>query len=325
MRPALALAAVALAAGACRAEPPEERLVVATVRQPATSLFFVAQGAGCFAAERLAIEESTFELGRDAVTLLRAGGADAAIVFEAPLVRNAFADPRLRVLTALHSSTRNTRLVSRGDRGIGAFSDLRGRRIGVALGTNAEFFVDLALRFGGVAPEQVALLDLPPEASVRALAAGELDAVVLSDPMATRAEAALGAGAVVLPTELYAEFSLLVTRDDVLRGRAPAVDRLLRGLACAERLSATRREEALRHVAPRFPELGAAALRAQVGRVQWGLGLDNVLADMLQREAEWFRAAGAVDGPMPDVDRLVARGPLEAVLPEAVMILGKAP
>jgi hypothetical protein len=32
-----------------------------------------------------------------------------------------------------------------------------------------------------------------------------------------------------------------------------------------------------------------------------------------------------VDGPPLDVDRLVARRPLEQVLPEAVMILGKEP
>lgn len=318
-----ALAAlVALAACGSRADPAgRERLVVADVRQPATALFFLARESGCLDEQGLEIEERTFELGRDALAFMREDRADVAIAFETPTLRAALADPRIRVLTALHTSTRNTRLVARRELGGAGLSGLEGARIGLAWGSNAAFFVDLMLRFAAVPRSAVRLVDLPPEASVAALARGDLDAAVLSDPHAARAEQLLGEEARVLQTELYTEVSLLLTRDDVLRAREGALRKLLRGLACAERLSRERPEESVRLVRPRFPELGEAELRAQLARVQWGLGLDYVLLGVLEDEGAWLRGSGAVAGTRPDLQRLVVPRLLQQVEPDAVMLL----
>lgn len=316
-----ALAIAALAGCGFRSDRDRERLVVATVRQPATALFFVARDSGCFDDERLQVEEQAFELGRDAVSLLRENRADVAIAFETPTLRAAIADERIRVLTTLHKSMRNTRLVARRDSGFTNFSELAGARIGLAQGSNAEFFVDLVLRFGGVPRSGVTIVNLFPEASVAALARGELDAAVLSDPWASRAEQMLGDGARVLQTDLYTEMSLLLTRDDVLRAREGTLRRLVRALACGERVSREHPEEALRRIRARFPELGEGELRAQLSRVQWGLGLDHVLLGVLRDERDWFRDSGGLEGAGPDLQRLLARGLLEDVVPEAVMLL----
>lgn len=321
-RGASAAAALLLALAACsRAEPGRERLRIAAVRQPATALHFIAHDAGCFERERLDLDEQTFELGRDALALMRSNGADVAVAYETPTLSAALVDDRLRILTALHTSTANTRLVARRDRGIAAFSGLRGARIGLAQGSNADFFVELVLRFGGVPRRRVTIVDLAPEASVAALARGDLDAAVLSDPYAARAEQLLGDAARTLRTELYTEVSLVVTRDDVLRARAPALRRLLRGLACAERIARERPEEALRGVRRRFPELAEDELRRQVARVRWGLGLDHVLLGVLRDEDEWLHEARGAEAARREPGRLVARGLLEDVEPEAVMLL----
>jgi ABC-type nitrate/sulfonate/bicarbonate transport system substrate-binding protein len=313
--------AMALVTG-CGARPQGgRRLVVATVRQPATSLFFVAQAEGCFRTEGLDLDERTFELGRDALALLRSSTADVAIAFETPLLRAAYADPGLRALTTLHTSIRNTRLVSRRSSGIAAFSGLAGKRIGLARGTNADFFIDLVLQLGGVTPDRVTLLDLAPRASAAALVDGTLDAAVLSDPAALEAEQLLGGAAVVLQSDLYVEASLLVTREDVLRARAPALRALLRGLACAERLAQEHPDRVRERISDRFPEQGAEALRAQLARVTWGLGLDNVLLDGLWRERDALNATGGMGGQPPDLRQLLAPQLLEEVSPEAVMLL----
>jgi NitT/TauT family transport system substrate-binding protein len=312
----------AAAVAGCRAgPPPQERLVVADVRQAATSLVFLALADGCVARERLAVEEHTFDLGRDALALLREGRADVAVAYETPLLRAAFEDDRLRVLTRLHTSTRNTRLVARRDRGVSGFADLRGKRIGVAQGTNADFFVDLALRYGGVPRDAVTIVDLRPDASVDALGVGDLDAAVLWDPAAARAERALGGNAQVVQTDLYAEVSLLITRADVLESRGPALRALVRALACAERAARERPEEALAHTLARFPGEGERALREQLARVTRGLGLDNVLLHVLRDESAWLREARLVSGEPPDLLRLVERSVLVDVEPEAVMLL----
>ncbi len=304
---------------ACARTPPR-RIAVATVRQPATSLFFVALQAGCFAREGLAVDERPFELGRDALALLRDGAVDLAIAYETPFLVAAREDPTLRILTSLHSSTRNTRLVARRAAGVDDFADLAGKRIGLAQGTNAEFFMDVALRYGGVRREAVAVVPLPPDQAIERLRDGTLDAAVLSDPPAARAEQALGDAAVVVRTELYVEFSLLVARAGTIERRRPELEAALRALSCGERVTRAAPQEALASLRARFPELSAPALRAQVEQVTWGLNLDQLLAQVLRRESDWLQARVPATSAV-STRRLLAPGPLEAVDPEAVMLL----
>lgn len=320
-RGALLAAALGGLAGCSSAAEPVGGLAVADVRQPATSLFHVARQSGCLAAEGLALDVRTFDLGRDALATLREGTTQVAIVYETPLLRAAFEDDRLRVLTSLHTSTRNTRLVARRDRKVTDFSDLAGRRIGVARGTNADFFVDLVLRFAGVPRSKVTIVDLAPEDSVAALARGDLDAAVLSDPPAADAERALGDGARVLRTELYAEVSLLVTRADVVASHERELTALLRGLACGEREIRRDPEAALDLLRTRFGDRDGAALRAQLARVSRGLGLDNVLVQVLRAESAWLRDSALARGSPPDLERLLDPRLLDATDPEAVMLL----
>jgi NitT/TauT family transport system substrate-binding protein len=320
-RALLASTAVLAGAACARGGDGVERIAVAAVRQPATSLVFAAEAAGCLDRERLVMTGPVFDLGRDALALLRDGGADAAVVFHFPLIRAAFQDPRLRILTTLHTSTRNTRVVARRDRGIADAAHLRGKRIGVAHGTNADYFVQLMLRSQAIPASAATVVGLAPEQSVQALAGGSLDAAVLSDPPASQAERALGDRAVVLESGVYSEVSLLATREDVLRDRAPALRALLRALACAERRSAAGPDAALPLVRDRFPDQDEASLRAQLERVRWGLGLDHVLVDGLRAEGEWLTERRLEAGPPPDPKRLVAAGPLAEVEPEAVMLL----
>lgn len=315
------LALSTLVAIGCAQRPePRPRLAIAAVRQPATALFFAAQSLGCFTAEGIDVDERTFELGRDALASLQQGRVEAAIVYETPLLRAAYTDPRLRVLTTLHTSTRNTRLVAHPGSGIRSFEGLDGKRVGAAVGTNAELFLDLALKLGGVPPYRVTVANSTPEHSVQALAEGALDAAVLSDPAAGEAEQLFGEAAVVLGTDLYQEFSLLVAREDVLASRAPALRALLRGLACAERHVRKHPAERLALIRGRFPNQDEAALRAQLERVSWGLGLDNVLVDVLRRERDALGAADLAGRP-PALGQLLAPRLLEEVDPEAVMLL----
>jgi NitT/TauT family transport system substrate-binding protein len=317
-------ATAALAAGlwlVLPARPSSERLVVATVRQPATSLFFVAEAAGCLQAEGIELVERTFDLGRDALVLLGEGEADVAIAYETPVLRAAHSDERIRILSSLHTSTANTRLVTRRSSGIHGFSDLRGRRLGAAVGTNADFFVDAALRFGGVPRSEVTIHDVDPASAVDALLTGRVDAVAVSDPAAQRAERQLGAEARVITTDLYAEFSLLTTRDDVVERRPGALRALLRALACGQRAAGAQPEDSVGRIHHRFADETEADLRAQLSRVSWTLGLDHLLVRVLRRERDWLRTAGhAVGTPSLDILRLLERRPLEAIDPGAVLL-----
>lgn len=319
-----ALCAVAVLAGCARGEEAPAALTVASLRQPAASLYHLGLDAGCFEQERLAVADRPFDVGRDALPLLLDGRADVAIAYATPTLRAALSDPRLRVLSKLHSSARNTRLVARAQAGIRSFSDLRGKRLGLLRGTSADFFAEVAVTAGGIPRGSAVLVDVAPAAAPEALARGELDAAVLWDPHAARAEELLGAAGRTLVTDLYVETSLLVTRADLLAAKEPALRALLRGLRCAERHVRDHPDQARALVIRRFAEQTPAAIDAQLGRVTRGLGLDNALLDVLGRERDWLvattRGAGA-----PDLTAVVDGRLLDEVYPESVTLLPGRP
>lgn len=309
--------ALALAVAAC-APHRRERLVVGGPHLPALALVHVAQAKGYFAARGLDLEVRPFASGRDAIAALGAGRIDAAAAFSTPVVLRAGRDDTLRVVTTLHVSTGNTRLVVRPGRGISTPADLAGKRVGVPHNTNAEYFLDVLLAWGGVAPGEVRIVDVRPDAIPDALAAGDVDAVAIWTPHADRARRLAGEGAQELRVEVYTELSMLVTRAPALAQRRGAFVRLVAALADAERLVRERPEEALAATRAAFPDLAEADLAEAWRRMRPTLGVTHQLASALEDESRWFRAAGRAEGAPLDVGVLLAADVLAEVDPEAV-------
>ncbi len=308
----------ALALAAC-APQRRDRLVIGTLHQPALGLVYRAQAKGYFAAHGLEVEERRFAAGRDALAALGAGRIDVATAFETPIALRAGRDASLRVLTTMHVASGNTRVVARGDRGISTLADLAGKRIGVPRNTNAEFLVDVLLAWGGIPQGEVRLVEVAPETAADALASGAVDAVALWAPHAERARRMAGpGGAVEIPSEVYTELSMLVTRAPGLAARRRALVRLVAALADAERLARERPAEAFAALRGEFVEASEADLQEAWSRVRPTLGLTHQLAAALEDESRWFRAAGRAPGEPLDVGVLLDPDVLAEVDAEAV-------
>lgn len=102
--------------------------------------------------------------------------------------------------------------------------DLQGRRVGLERSGLGDLMLAKALELGGLPPEAVTWLDVPPSSQVQAWMAGEVDAVVTYEPTAS-ALMRLGAQPIFdsrrIPDTI---FDVLAVRRD----RLPAVDRALR-------------------------------------------------------------------------------------------------
>jgi ABC-type nitrate/sulfonate/bicarbonate transport system substrate-binding protein len=320
-RALLAAGAMAALVAGCRGGA-TDRLVLGSVRLPAMGLVFIAQESGCFEDERLAVDLRTFETGRDALEAMRRGELDVATMFETPVVRRAFEDDTLRVLTSLHSSSRNTRVAARVDRGIGGVRDLRGKRIGLPRQTHAESFLRTLLAFAGIDPAEVSLVDVAPGRSAEALASGEVDAVAVWSPHVDDAAEALPAGEVVrFRCDLYMEMAILVTREQVRRSAAPALTKLVRCLRRAELAVESAPDGGLALARRIFPEDDPDEIARRWADVSLHLGLHNVLVSSFTQEAEWVRAAEGIDRPVPRFAGLLAPEFLEEVHPDSITYL----
>jgi NitT/TauT family transport system substrate-binding protein len=315
----LALAgALAIGSSGCAKE--RDRLVLGRLVHPATALVLVAGEERFYEAEGLDLVVRDFAAGRDALDALLRGELDVACAYETPVVIRSFEDSRIRVLSALHRSMRNTGLVARPDRGVHAPEDLRGKAIAVPRNTNAELFLETLLGFSGVGRDQVSIKDTPPERLASALRSGEVDAVAAWRPYLDEARVAAGEDAPVLHSDVYTEMSMLVTRDDVAAGRQRALVKLVRALSRAERVLREDPERAFGDVARAMPTLDPAIVRSGLENVKAELGLHHLMLAVMDDEAEWLQAHGRVRGPAPVLRRLLAPAALEEVDPEAVTV-----
>lgn len=313
---AAAALALALAAG-CRLRG-RERVVMGTVRLPSMGLVFLAEAEGFFADEGVEVVQRRFTSGKDSLVALDAGEVDAAVSLETPVALRASRDPEIEILTTLHVASRSTRLVARVDRGIARTADLRGKTVGVPLGTNAEYFLHALLAYAGVEGSEVRIVDVAPEAAVDALAGGEVDAIAIWPPHTARARRALGRGALEIEGEVYTEISMLVTRTPVLDARREALRRTLRALSRAERFVRDMPDRAFDQIRKEFPELTDKEVRDEWMRVRPVLGLTHLLATVLEDEADWLRESGRVAGPVLEVGAALSAELLSEVDPEAV-------
>lgn len=311
-----ALLALTVALTTCGRSRPE-RITLGLPHQPALGLVFIAEANGYFAARGVQVEQRIFPTGRDALLALLRGEVDLAVAYDTPVLQAAPRAPDLAVLTTLHLSSHNTRVVARADRGIHAPADVRGKRIGVSRGTSGEFFLGIFLTDAGVRDDEVTAVDLPADRLVDAVAHGDVDAIVLWAPHADRAVGLLGAAAVELRTDVYLETSMLLGRGAHL-ARRPAVVRMLAALSDAARFARARPAEAFLALRTAFPDVPELDLVAQWSRIRPTLGVSNVLAAVLEREDEWLRANRQLDGPPLDLARLLRPEPLAEVEYEAV-------
>ncbi|MFL5263619.1 MAG: ABC transporter substrate-binding protein [Anaeromyxobacteraceae bacterium] len=310
---------LAVAAVACAGRP-RERLVIGLPRLPSNTLLFLAADGDHARDEGLDLVLVDFPTGKDALAAALAGKVDAAAAYETPIVFEAFKGAPLRILTTLHTSTRSMAVVARADRGVKGASDLAGRRVGVARGTNAEFFLRTILASSGLRWDDAQIVDVTVADFGTALASGRVDALATWSPFVERVARDLGPDrATVLHSDVYAEVSMLVAPADVLAARRTALAALLRALARAERVAAERPDAAFAAVRARLPDGELAEARQSWEHISPRLGISNALVASLRSEAEWLVAEGVANA-VPDFRPLLVPELLDAIDPEAVTL-----
>jgi ABC-type nitrate/sulfonate/bicarbonate transport system substrate-binding protein len=313
------LVALTAALLACTSRP-RERLVIGLPRLPSNALVFLAADAGYTREEGVELVIEEFATGKDALAAALAGRVDLATVYETPVVFEAFKGAPLRILTMLHTSARSMALVARTDRGIKDPNDLATRRIGVARGTNAEFFLRTLLASSGLRWEDAQIVDVAVTDFSSALTSGRVDALATWAPNVERVARELGpAGAVILHSDVYAEVSMLVAPASVLAARRPALSALMRALARAERTAQTSPERAFEAVRKRLADGDPEEVRRSWALVAPRLGISNALVASLRSEAEWLAAEGFA-GAVPAFRPLLVPELLDEIDPEAVTL-----
>jgi NitT/TauT family transport system substrate-binding protein len=327
-----ALAALALTAVAGllllwrRGEPPMPReavrVVIADATQPVSGLVYVAQDRRHFEQARLRVMLTPYSTGKAAYAAVMAGQADVATVAETPLVFAALKGEPFCILATIATTERNIAVVVRADRGVLCPDDLRGKRVGVPPGTNAEFFLETFLITRRLRPEDVRIVPLAPEKIPPAMVEGTLDAAAAWHPHLGAVQRALGDNARSFYDEqIYTWSWNLVARRDWVEAHPDVVWRLLRGLAAAEEHVAAAPDDSKAVITTRCL-MGARDIDEMWNSYHFKLTLGQWLIMAMESQAQWAqRKTGNPDKKLPDFRNALHLRTLESIRPEAVTVV----
>lgn len=141
---------------------------------------------GWFQDAGLPVELSEPQPGQPPFAALAAGTVDAEPGPLFDLIRARLQDADLVMVLACDHSAGADGIVSREE--IESVQGLRGKRIGVSRGTQAEYLLSMVLQRRGLRLQDVVLVDLSGQALVNAFAFSEIDATAASEPLLSDAQ-----------------------------------------------------------------------------------------------------------------------------------------
>jgi NitT/TauT family transport system substrate-binding protein len=318
----LAGAATLLAAASCAGVGGRaaEKLTVASPPLEQAALIYVAADQGYFARNGLAVAVQGYDSGLTALDALLKGDADIAEAAEYPVAGLAFRKEPVEVI-ATNDEFENEYLVARRDRGIAAPAGLKGKRVGVARGTIAEFYLGRLLELQGMGLQNVSLVDVQPEDFVSAFAGGSIDAIVAWQPYVAQMQKAAPAPVVWPAQSGQAAFGVLVTRARWLDGHVDTAQRFLASLKEAQDYITAHPEEARSIVAKQLGD-DPAYVAGIWPQHRFALSLDRPLIMALEDEAAWMIRSGLATGQeLPDFSAYIDARALQAAAPGAVSIV----
>ena len=298
---------------------PLEKITLGALPIYTPGLLFIAQEKGYFKENNLEVALKFFPTGQVGMEQLQAGRIDIAYVSDFVFVDAILKGAKsLRCLGSIAAAEINHLLVMK-EKGITAPRDLQGKRVGVARGTIAEFFLGRFLTFNNLALKDIKLIYLSPAEMSETLANDRADAVMVWTPVTYDIIKQLGGRVLSWPGQSGQNFyNVLVSTHEFTQNRSKTLEQLFKALAQAEKFIKNNQEESLAIIAQQI-NLDKAIFKDDWLKSVYELSLDQSLLIAMEDEARWMiRNKLTEQTRLPDfLDYLYAE-PLAKVDPRAV-------
>lgn len=299
----------------------QEKAVIAHSRLPYAALAQIAQQRGLYADQGLEAVPLIFDYGKLALEAVVAGQADFATVAETPTMFAIMNGAPIVIVATIQISKKSHAIVARRDSGVTAPEHLVGKRIAVTLGTSGDFYLDAFLLTREIPREKIEVVNMKPEELPRALARGDVDAVITWPPYLTQAEKEAGAnGVTFMDDEIYTMRYNLVSRKDLVRQHPEKVRKMLRALLAAEEFARSDPGDAQRLVAD-FCGMDLQTVSELWKASSFRVSLEQGLLLSLEDESQWAVANRLTrNRVIPNYLEFVYLDGLRSVAPKAVGI-----
>lgn len=327
----LLIAAAALIAGymwAAPTSPPppsgplEQITIAASNRYAGGCSIFVALEKGYFLSEGVRVSIQPQANGKAALEAALQGRADLATVTDVPVMFAVMNNQPVSVVATIFTSDKDHGIVARKDEGFDTPANLRGKRIGVALGTSGHFFLNAFLNRHNLSSNDVKILPLEQEEMSSALMRGDIDAVATWEPLLSTLLPALSDNArIFYGKDIYDPVFNLAGKRDYIVSHPETIKKVLRAVIRGGRFCKDEPDMA-RSIVAKAINTDASKLKALWPTYRFNVRLDQGLLLALEDETRWAirnKLTGRID--MPNYLNHVYLDGLQAVAPAAVTVV----
>ena len=301
---------------------PPEKITIAYSTASNAILVYIAFARNYFKEEGLDATPQPHPFGKPALQSMLDGKADIATVGDTPTVLAIMNGRKITTLAVIQTSNKNEAIVARRDRGIAKPADLKGKKIGLTLGTTGHFFTDSFLLTHGINKKHVKIIDLKPDEMAAAFTTGKVDAAATWNPALLQLKKKLGSNGILFFGEsLYTENFCVVASQEYVKKNPAAIKKVLRALIKAEKFVREHPEES-RQLVAEFLKTDKAILDEIWDIFTFRVALDQALLVDFEDQTRWViknRLASGTD--MPNYLDFIYIDGLEAVKPAAVRII----
>lgn len=282
---------------------------------------WIAQDKGFFQRAGLTAEVKKYSSGKTTTEGMLKGEADLSASAEFLAMRKSFKHKELRILAAI-SFVHQIKFIGLKERGIATPADLKGKKVGVRLGTNGEYFLARLLTLNGMQRDDIVWVNLKPQAMSDALAEGRVDGVLIWPPFVQKIITRLGDRAIVFdgqPGQDY--YYLLLTREEWLAAHPLIADRVVLALKWASDWIAEHPREALTYITEKF-NVDSDRMAEALTEYRFTASLPQALLTALEAETRWLVEQGTVSGErVENYLDLINPTPLRKAAPSEVTII----
>jgi len=250
---------------------------------------------GLFAEEGLAVEATVVQAGIQAAEALTSGSADVAVMGDAPAVIAAASGMSVKIVASYGGGERMHRLIAAPGSRMSSPADLRGKRVGIQMGSSTHGGFLLLLEKYGLSANDLKLVPLNPSDMPEAMLTHQIDAMVGSEPWPSNVEERVeGSYEVATLSGLGNRYPLVMLATDTYASEHP--DAILATLRATDKAVDFMHADPDQAAALISETTGVPASRERkiMDSLEWKVVLDDATVDSLSQTAEFLHAQGKI-------------------------------
>lgn len=300
---------------------PSAKIRLGTIPAELSTLIWVAENRGYFAEHGLDVTTTVYEAGAIAIKDFFADKLDIITAGDFVFVVNSFNRPDIRIFGVIDEYD-NLRVIARKDRGIKLLSDLKGKRVGVLKGSQAEFCLARLLLLNEISSQDIHVVDLSPTQQISAIENGTIDAALGWEPYVQKLKEVLRTNAIGFPAQSGQKlYWALITSDGMIKTQPLVLQRFLAALIQAENFLMSNEAESKAITAKRLG-IDMAYMDSIWKDNRFRVLLPQGLLLTLEDQARWLKSSGRINiTETPDFLDFVYTQGLETLNPEAVTMI----